>query len=60
MMNININRIECCTIGEYHYNFTDRFDEWKSENRDKEIVHLMQSQDDKYIVVTIWYRKAEG
>jgi hypothetical protein len=57
MLNINVNRTNCCTIGDYYYNFDKTMNKWREEHKDCTIVHLMQSQEDKFIICTIWYKE---
>lgn len=57
MMNIDTNRINCCTVADYYYKFDDTLNKWKQEHKDCNIMHMMQTQDDKFIVVTIWYKE---
>jgi hypothetical protein len=58
-MNINVNRINCCTIGDYFYHFDKSISKWKEEHQDCIIVHMMQTQSDKFIICTIWYKEYE-
>lgn len=56
-MNIDTNRINCCTVADYYYNFDKSLNKWREEHKNCFIVHMMQSQDDKFIIVTIWYKE---
>ncbi len=56
-MDIDTNRIQCCTVGGFYYELDEALNKWKQAHKDCTIVHLMQSQEDKFIVVTIWYRE---
>jgi len=55
-MNIDVNRINCCTVSGYYWEFDDDLNKWKESHQNCTIVHMMQTQEDKFVVVTIWYK----